>query len=139
MRRMINTAFAYAAAAMAGGVFYREYTKLTDFTGQTSLSVVHTHLFLLGMLFLLVAALMERALGLSRSRKFKAFWGVYNAGVIVTAATLFLRGLAQTSAAALSAGMNGALSGIAGLGHMMTGVGLVLFFLILRERAAKDA
>ena len=63
MRRMINAAFAYAAAAMAGGVFSREYTKLTDFTGQTSLSVVHTHLFLLGMLFLLVAALMERALG----------------------------------------------------------------------------
>lgn len=139
MRRMINAAFAYAAAAMAGGVFYREYTKLTDFTGQTSLSVVHTHLFLLGMLFLLVAALMERALGLSQSRKFRAFWGVYNAGVIVTAATLFLRGLTQASAAALSAGMNGALSGIAGLGHMMTGVGLVLFFLILRERAAKDA
>ena len=42
---------------MAGGVFYREFTKYNGFTGMTALGKVHTHLFLLGMLVFLVVAL----------------------------------------------------------------------------------
>ena len=43
MKRYINSALLYAVLAMAGGVFYREFTKFNDFTGKTTLSVVHTH------------------------------------------------------------------------------------------------
>ena len=49
MKRYMNTALLYAVFAMAGGVFYREFTKFNGFTGKTTLSVVHTHYFLLGM------------------------------------------------------------------------------------------
>ena len=49
MKKLLNTAFIYALAAMAGGVFYREFTKYNSFTGVTSLGKVHTHLFLLGI------------------------------------------------------------------------------------------
>lgn len=51
MKRYINTALLYAVLAMAGGVFYREFTKLNGYTDPTTLSVVHTHYFLLGMVF----------------------------------------------------------------------------------------
>lgn len=51
MKRCINAALLYAVLAMAGGVFYREFTKFNGFTGKTTLSVVHTHYFLLGMVF----------------------------------------------------------------------------------------
>lgn len=139
MRKILNASFAYAIAAMAGGVFYREYTRLIGFEGQTNLAVVHTHLFALGMLFLLVAALAERVLGLTASRRFRAFWATYNTGVSITAVALFVRGLAQAGAFAASAGMNGALSGMAGIGHILTGVGLVLFFLMARECAGRAA
>ena len=43
MKRYINISLAYAIAAMAGGVFYREFTKYNNFTGVTSLGKVHAH------------------------------------------------------------------------------------------------
>ena len=45
MKRYINTALLYAILAMAGGVFYREFTKFNGFTAKTTLAVVHTHYF----------------------------------------------------------------------------------------------
>ena len=51
MKRYANASLLYALIAMAGGVFYREFTKFSGFTGKTALSVVHTHYFLLGMVF----------------------------------------------------------------------------------------
>ena len=37
MKKPIWIAFGYAIAAMACGVFYREFTKFFDFTGTTTL------------------------------------------------------------------------------------------------------
>ena len=62
MKRYMNTALLYAVFAMAGGVFYREFTKFNGFTGKTTLSVVHTHYFLLGMVFFLLLLLLEKKL-----------------------------------------------------------------------------
>lgn len=60
MKRYINAALVYAILAMAGGVFYREFTKFNGFTDKTTLSVVHTHYFLLGMVFFLLLLLLEK-------------------------------------------------------------------------------
>ena len=51
MKKLLNTAFTYTVIALVAGVGYREYTKMIDFTGETNLSLLHTHLFTLGMLF----------------------------------------------------------------------------------------
>lgn len=45
---------------MAGGVFYREFTKLNGFSGRTSLGLAHTHHFVLGTLFFLVLAPFQK-------------------------------------------------------------------------------
>ena len=37
MKRYMNTALLYAVLAMAGGVFYREFTKFNGFTARTAL------------------------------------------------------------------------------------------------------
>lgn len=50
MKKYLNISLIYAVAAMAGGVFYREFTKYNAYTGVTALGKVHTHLFMLGML-----------------------------------------------------------------------------------------
>ncbi len=68
---LINTAFTYALLAMAGGVFYREFTKFNGFSGVTTLGVVHTHLFLLGMVFFLLAALFQMNVNLIGHKKFQ--------------------------------------------------------------------
>ena len=54
MKRYMNISLLYAILAMVGGVFYREFTKFNGFTGKTALGVVHTHYFLLGMIFFLL-------------------------------------------------------------------------------------
>ena len=58
MKRYVNAAFLYAVLAMAGGVFYREFTKFNCFSAKTTLGVVHTHYFLLGMVFFLLLLLL---------------------------------------------------------------------------------
>ena len=49
MKKLLNTSMAYMIAALAGGVFYREFTKFNGYAGETALGKVHTHLFVLGM------------------------------------------------------------------------------------------
>lgn len=59
MKRYINDSIVYAVLAMIGGVFYREFTKMNDYTTWTTLSVVHTHYFILGMTFFLVLGVVS--------------------------------------------------------------------------------
>ena len=98
MKKLLNTAFIYALAAMAGGVFYREFTKFNGFSGRTALGLVHTHLFLLGTVFFLLAALFSKELDWARERNFRLFYGLYNTGLCVTAVMLAVRGAAQVLA-----------------------------------------
>ena len=137
MKKLLNTALAYALAAMAGGVFFREFTKFNGFEGVTVLSTLHVHLFVLGMLFFLLAALWEKGGRLTAQKYFKLFYGLYNAGLIVTAGTFLARGIVQTLGISLEKGPDAALSGIAGLGHILLAAGIVVFFLVLRRAALK--
>ena len=94
MKRYINTALLYAVLAMAGGVFYREFTKLNGYTDPTALSVVHTHYFLLGMVFFLLLLLLEKNFSFTGARTGRIL-AVYHAGLNLTAALLAVRGVTQ--------------------------------------------
>ena len=137
MKKYLNIALAYALAAMAGGVFFREFTKLCGFEGVTALGRVHVHLFVLGMLVFLLVALFAGRMELQGSRLFRVFMPVYNAGVVLTAMMMLVRGVMQVKAVELTRGMSAAISGVAGIGHILTGVGIVLLLLALRG-AARD-
>ena len=64
LKRYFNSAIVYASLALAGGVFFREFTKYLQFEGKTNLAFLHTHYFVLGMFFFLVLALLLSALQL---------------------------------------------------------------------------
>ena len=135
MKKYLNIALAYAIAAMVGGVFYREFTKYSGFTGVTALGKVHVHLFLLGMLVFLVVALYGAHNDLGKIKAFRAFLWTYNIGVPLTAIMLVVRGVAQVRGLALSAAANASISGIAGIGHILTGIGIILLLLSLKKPA----
>lgn len=59
MKRYINYSIIYSFCAIVGAVFYCEFTKFNGFTGKTTLTVVHTHYFLLGMVFFLIVLLFR--------------------------------------------------------------------------------
>lgn len=135
MKKYLNIFLIYAIAAMAGGVFYREFTKLNGYTGVTALGKVHTHLFLLGMLVFLVVALYAAHKDLRKLKMFRVFLWTYNIGVPLTAAMLLVRGVTQVLGLNLSSAVNASISGIAGIGHVLTGVGIVLLLLSFKKLA----
>ena len=139
MKKYLNIAFAYAIAALAGGVFYREFTKWNGFTGVTALGKVHAHLFLLGTMVFLLVALFSDRLPLAGQKSFRVFLCLYRIGVPVTAGMLAVRGVVQVLETPLSAGADAAISGLAGIGHSLTGIGLILLLLSLKRAAREGA
>lgn len=132
MKKYINCAFIYAILAIIGGVFYREFTKFLGFDGKTTLSVVHTHYFMLGMLFFLILALLEKSFQFSNKTVSKAVTE-YHIGLNLTAVMLVVRGTTQTLQISLSKGADAAISGIAGIGHILLCIGLIIILLQLKK------
>ena len=136
MKRYMNAALVYSLLAMAGGVFYREFTKFNGFAGKTTLSVVHTHYFLLGMVFFLLLLLLEKNFAFTGPKTGRVL-AVYHAGLNLTAVMFLVRGVLQVlGTTPLSAGATAAISGVAGIGHILLGVSLVLVLLQLRRAVA---
>ena len=64
---------------------------------------------------------------------------VYHIGLNLTVVMFVVRGIVQVLGTALSAGMDAAISGIAGIGHILLGISMVLLLMqIRRSVAGKD-
>lgn len=134
-KRYANLALIYAAAAMAFGVFYREFAKFSGFSGETRLSVMHTHYFLLGMIFFLILLLIEKSFGFSSEKHVGKLIITYNIGLNITGIGLFIRGLTQILAEDISKGLDASISGVSGIGHIIMGVSLILLLLKIKKSA----
>ena len=136
MKRYMNWALLYAILAMVGGVFYREFTKFNGFTAKTTLGVVHTHYFLLGMVFFLILLLLEQSFSFTVV-KTRRILVAYHIGLNLTAVMFMIRGVAQVLGTELSSGMNAAISGTAGIGHILLGISLVFLLVQIKHSALK--
>lgn len=133
MKKYVNISFIYAVAAIACGVFYREFTKITGFSGKTTLAFTHLHLFVLGMTVFLLIAIFSAITDLTEQRQFKPFLLLYNIGLPFMVVMLFARGIPQVLELELSKGISAAISGMAGIAHIMMTAAIVLFFIALRN------
>ena len=138
MKKLINTALAYLIAGAAAGVFFREFTKFSNFDGPTTLGLMHSHLLVLGLAVFLIATLFSLHDDFTKGKLFKPFYIVYNIGMVVTAATMLARGVAEVAGTTLPM-PDAAISGIAGLGHIMIGVGLVLLVVMFKRIVVRKA
>ncbi len=132
MKKLYFASLTYMVAGVASGLFYREFTKASDFTGESQLSVVHTHLLALGMLFFLAVLALDKLFSLSGLRTFTVFFWTYNAGLALTAAMMVLSGILTVQGNTPSA----ALAGISGLGHIALTTGLILLLITLGRRVS---
>ncbi|MEO7904723.1 MAG: DUF2871 domain-containing protein [Candidatus Saccharimonadales bacterium] len=130
MKKLYNAALFYLVTGLLSGLFYREYTRGIDFNGFTQLSVLHTHLLTLGMLFFLIIIVMEKVFTLSDSKWFKLFFWHYNAGLILTAGMMVVHGIMAINGGESS----GMTAGISGLGHILLTAGLIFLFAALKQR-----
>ena len=81
-KHFARAAFVYAALAMVFGVFYREFTKFSGFTGQTTLSVMHPHYLLLGMVLCLVMLMAEQLFSFMPAGKCGKILALYHVGPV---------------------------------------------------------
>ena len=126
MKRYINYSIVYTVLAVLGGEFYREFTKMNGYTAWTTLSVVHTHYFILGMMFFLILGLISMNMNLKINRAVL----FYNIGLNLTAIMLIVRGIIQV----LDLNVISALiSGIAGIGHILLGISLFMILLDIKR------
>lgn len=132
MKRYMNLAMLYAVLVMVGGVFYREFTKFNGFTAKTTLGVVHTHYFLLGMVFFLLLLLLEKSFSFTGAKTGRVL-AAYQIGLNLTAVMFVVRGVTQVLGTVLSSGMSAAISGVAGIGHILLGVSLVLLLIEIKR------
>lgn len=137
MKKITKTAFIYAIAAMIFGVIYREGSKFLELTIRTNWSIVHTHLFVLGMLFFLIVLLIEKNFNITKDKKFNLFYIIYNTGLILTTIMLWVRGIAQITNNVPTM-YDKMISGISGIGHILLGVGIIIFFSILMKRVKDE-
>lgn len=133
MKRYLNFAFYYFLFAMAGGVFYREFTKFLDFSGKTSLSLVHVHLMILGTFLFLLLALLTTHLKLEEERSFHRFLTLYSIALPFMVLMMLVRGILQVLGTSLSSGANAAISGIAGVSHILMFISFLLLFHSFRK------
>ncbi len=135
-KRYVNLALVYAVIAMVFGVFYREFTKIKYFTGQTNLSIIHTHYFLLGMFFFLILMCTEKLFKFS-DKNTKKIIIIYQTGLNITGLAFLIRGLIQVQKIVdLSKAIDASISGIAGIGHILMGINIILILIKIKKSAS---
>lgn len=129
MKKLYFAALTYMILGLIAGLYYRELTKEYDFTGDSQLSVVHTHLLTLGMLALLLVLALEKVFALTQTKQFIWFFWIYNAGIVVTVGMMVTHGTLTVTGHESSE----AIAGIAGMGHILLTIALVLLFMSLYQ------
>ena len=142
MNKLFNSAFIYLLAALASGVLWREVTKILDISTPTALGTVHTHLFSLGFMMFLLFILLEKNFHVSEAPRFNLFFILYHIGVVLSAVFMLVRGITSVlvinGTMEMASGLNGTISGMSGLGHIILTVALVIYMFLLKEKAAPE-
>lgn len=127
MKKILQRSYIFLIAGLLIGVYYREFTKFNQFTEYTVLRVAHGHVLLLGFVFPLLLTLLIRMIQKPELFALK-HWNYYFIGTILTIVMMMIRGTLQVLETPLSSGLDASISGIAGIGHALLGIALVLLF-----------
>jgi len=134
MKRIAKLSFFYSMLGLFLGAFYREFTKINGFKGQTVLSGVHPHVLVLGAFFFLIVLLLEKSFELAKNKNFNKFLITYNIGLLISVIMMVIRGCIEVLNLEISTAIDFSISGIAGLGHIIITIAYILFFIILLNR-----
>jgi len=119
MKRLMNASIVYGVLGLIGGVFYREFTKYNGFTDFTTLSVVHTHYLMSGMVFFLLLDLFEKNFHFVDNKVLK-YLLLYHIGLNLTVVMLVIRGVVQVLS------LDALIAVLFGIAHLILGISMVL-------------
>lgn len=138
MKRMINTAITYGILALLSGVVFREVTRFANFKEDTTLSLIHTHLFAMGMLVFLILLSLEKQFSLTKHARYSLFYWLYNIGLTTAVLGFLIRGMIQVYHIEVASGLNASISGVVGIGHTLFATGIVLVLFIIKQSITEN-
>ena len=121
---VLGMSFTFLVMGLVAGVFYREFTKMNNFVGDTRLSVLHTHTLVLGFVVLLVFYLLIRNYSLDRVLGLKKSYLIYISGLTFTLVMMVFIGIYQITAQGQDLINIKAIEGMSGLGHIILAAGM---------------
>lgn len=130
---LIDMSLTYLVMGLAGGVFYREFTKYFNYTLDNHLSKIHVHTLVLGFIVLLLMYLMVKNFRLDKLSELKRTLYIYNIGLITTIATMTVYGIYDVVGEGQDTINIAALSGISGIGHTLLGIGFIWTMLKIKK------
>lgn len=130
LNRIFTAAAVWTALGLASGLYWREFTKLNDFTGDTMLASAHTHALALGTLVMLAVLALAKVFPIAEKsgRLFVTLWYV---ALGLTFGSMVVKGSLQVLE--LPIAESAMWPGFAGLGHMLMAGTFAYFFVILRR------
>lgn len=131
MTNLINISIVFGILGLISGVFYREFTKFFSYENITSLNFMHFHLIVLGSIFYLVLFAISK--NFEDINKIKLPLIIYNVGLAWTVVSFAVRGIYTITSNGATLFPDAALSGIAGIGHILLGVGFIYVLLIISK------
>lgn len=135
VNNILKDAIVFLVMGLAGGVFYREFTRFNDFTGLTTLRLMHLHSIALGTLALSIVWLALKNTDQAQlQQKFQKPLFAWIGGLYITIIAMFLRGVSQVISNGYLPFPDAALSGVAGIGHLTLAHGLLFIFVRLAKK-----
>lgn len=128
MKKMYHIAGLYLIYGLCAGLFSHEAAYWTQFSGETVMSVVHTHALTLGTAVFFILPLFMKAFPIENQKSFHGFVWIYNIGLVITLGFMSVRGITQLFAFPVSSFWDHMIGGLAGIGHIILTIGLGFLF-----------
>ena len=127
-KTILKASMWYFIFAMIFGVFYREVTKFTNFTGKTTLSVVHAHGVVLGTILFLILFVLSVSKNFGQGSLFSKFFKTYNIALPFMLIMLIVRGATQVFNVFITSTQSAIISGLSGLSHIIMLIAFIMLF-----------
>ena len=127
-KTILKASMWYFIFAMIFGVFYREVTKFTNFTGKTTLSVVHAHGVVLGTILFLILFVLSVSNNFGQGSLFSKFFKTYNIALPFMLIMLIVRGATQVFNVVITSTQSAIISGLSGLSHIIMLIAFIMLF-----------
>jgi uncharacterized membrane protein len=138
IKKLMRFAIVYAGLALLLGLYYRELEKAFHFEGVTVLSNTHVHGLVLGTIMMLILIMLDKQFQWSSIPSAKTALALYRGGVDGLITMLVVRGTLEVMQTPLESWQDSAISGIAGLTHILLAFGIIYLLLTLQKAIVKN-
>lgn len=128
---LLATSFTMLVMGIFAGAFSREFTKYYGFDGDTYLKLIHTHTLALGFLVVMGIYFIVRNFDEENILSLKKVYHTYITGLAITIITMFVKGIFTVVSDGVDTINLNAIAGIAGIGHIITTIGIICLMLKL--------